>query len=43
MTPLGNMLTAAIARDGPLPVDRYMALCLDHPEHGYYRRGDPLG
>ena len=29
--------------DGPIGVDRYMALCLGHPVHGYYRTRDPLG
>jgi NADH dehydrogenase [ubiquinone] 1 alpha subcomplex assembly factor 7 len=26
-----------------MPVDRYMALCLGHPQHGYYMTRDPLG
>ena len=26
-----------------MPLDRYMMLCLGHPEHGYYMKGDPLG
>jgi len=28
---------------GPMPVSQYMALCLAHPEHGYYTTRDPLG
>jgi SAM-dependent MidA family methyltransferase len=32
-----------IALEGPLTVERYMALCLGHPVHGYYRTRDPLG
>ncbi|WP_407523542.1 class I SAM-dependent methyltransferase [Methylobacterium oryzisoli] len=32
-----------IAQNGPIPLDRYMALCLGHPVHGYYRTRDPLG
>ena len=24
-------------------LDAYMALCLGHPEHGYYATRDPLG
>ncbi len=36
-------LRARITRDGPITVAQYMAEVLAHPEHGYYRRGDPLG
>lgn len=32
-----------IEGDGPMPLDRYMNLCLGHPEHGYYRKGEPVG
>jgi len=32
-----------IAAAGPMPVSEYMALCLGHPEHGYYMTRDPLG
>jgi SAM-dependent MidA family methyltransferase len=32
-----------IGRAGPLPVRQFMAMCLTHPEHGYYMRRDPLG
>ncbi|HEY8268815.1 MAG TPA: class I SAM-dependent methyltransferase [Xanthobacteraceae bacterium] len=32
-----------IEADGPMPVSRYMALCLAHPQHGYYTSRDPLG
>jgi len=32
-----------IAAEGPISVARYMAEALGHPEHGYYRRRDPLG
>ncbi|ETR78437.1 ATP synthase subunit beta [Afipia sp. P52-10] len=28
---------------GPMPVARYMEICLTHPEHGYYMIRDPLG
>jgi NADH dehydrogenase [ubiquinone] 1 alpha subcomplex assembly factor 7 len=28
---------------GPMPVWRYMQLCLTHPTHGYYVSRDPLG
>ena len=32
-----------IAVAGPMPVRQFMALCLSHPEHGYYMTRDPLG
>lgn len=32
-----------IAEHGPLPLDRYMALCLGHPKLGYYMTRDPFG
>jgi SAM-dependent MidA family methyltransferase len=43
MTPLETELRTLIATDGPIPVDRYMALALGHPRHGYYMTRDPLG
>lgn len=43
MTALLDVLRREIAADGPLPVDRYMALALGHPRHGYYVTRDPLG
>lgn len=32
-----------IEAEGPVTVARYMELALQHPEHGYYRKRDPLG
>jgi SAM-dependent MidA family methyltransferase len=32
-----------IVEHGPLPIDRYMALCLGHPKFGYYMTRDPFG
>jgi len=32
-----------IAAAGPMPVAEYMALCLGHPQHGYYMTRDPFG
>jgi SAM-dependent MidA family methyltransferase len=32
-----------IRATGPMPVWRYMELCLTHPRHGYYIARDPLG
>src|SRR5437868_9871187 len=43
MTPLEADIRRMIAVDGPIPVDRYMELCLGHPRHGHYVRRDPLG
>lgn len=42
-TPLARELKAAIAANGPITVEHYMALCLGHPRHGYYMTRDPLG
>ncbi|MFG1348134.1 class I SAM-dependent methyltransferase [Xanthobacter autotrophicus] len=42
-TPLSEEIRALIAADGPMPLSRYMALCLGHPRHGYYMTRDPLG
>jgi SAM-dependent MidA family methyltransferase len=42
-----NLLTSIIVKkieaEGPISVADYMALALGHPEHGYYRKQDPLG
>lgn len=43
MTALGERLVRLIATDGPIPVSEYMALCLLHPEHGYYTTREPFG
>ena len=43
MTALGAEIRERIRRDGPISVAAYMELCLHHPEHGYYRRGRPIG
>jgi NADH dehydrogenase [ubiquinone] 1 alpha subcomplex assembly factor 7 len=43
MTPLEAEIRRIIAADGPMPVARYMELCLGHPRYGYYMTRDPLG
>jgi NADH dehydrogenase [ubiquinone] 1 alpha subcomplex assembly factor 7 len=43
MTPLEIVICDLIATDGPMRLDRFMALCLGHPQHGYYVTRDPLG
>jgi SAM-dependent MidA family methyltransferase len=35
-TPLKTHLLDLLRRSGPMPFERYMALCLYHPEFGYY-------
>jgi len=42
-SPLGALLRARIARDGPLPVDAFMRLCCTHPAHGYWQRQTTIG
>ena len=43
ITPLENVIRKQIAASGPMPVSRYMELCLTHPDYGYYLKQDPLG
>lgn len=43
LTPLEKIIGEIIAAEGPMPLDRYMGLCLGHPVHGYYMARDPLG
>jgi len=42
-SPLLSEIKKLIKSSGPMPVWRYMELCLMHPEHGYYVSRDPLG
>ena len=42
-SPLQSEIKRLIKSSGPMPVWRYMELCLMHPEHGYYVSRDPLG
>ena len=42
-TPLERLIRDEIATRGPMSLGRYMALCLGHPEHGYYMRKVPFG
>ena len=43
MTALADIIRARIAEQGSISVAEYMELALAHPEHGYYRKQDPLG
>jgi NADH dehydrogenase [ubiquinone] 1 alpha subcomplex assembly factor 7 len=42
-SPLLFEIKRLIKSAGPIPVWRYMELCLMHPQHGYYLSRDPLG
>lgn len=42
-TPLADLIKERIRRDGPISVLDYMGLCLNHPEHGYYRTRPAIG
>jgi SAM-dependent MidA family methyltransferase len=43
VTRLGQEIAALIEAEGPMSVERYMALCLGHPRYGYYISRDPFG
>jgi len=42
-TPLARILAARIAAGGAISVHDYVEACLADPEHGYYRKANPLG
>lgn len=42
-TDCSSFLKQQIAVDGPLPVDRFMQICLSDPKLGYYARQDRFG
>jgi NADH dehydrogenase [ubiquinone] 1 alpha subcomplex assembly factor 7 len=42
-SPLQYEIKNLIKSSGPMPVWRYMELCLTHPKFGYYVSRDPLG
>lgn len=43
MSSLADVLREMIASDGPMPLDRFMALANSHPTMGYYATRDPFG
>ena len=43
LSALEDIIEAEIAAQGPMRLDRYMELCLSHPELGYYMRQQPFG
>jgi NADH dehydrogenase [ubiquinone] 1 alpha subcomplex assembly factor 7 len=42
-SPLEKEIRRLIAVGGPMPIARYMSLCLTHQQHGYYVTRDPFG
>lgn len=42
-TPLEDIIKKKIRAQGPMNLADYMALCLGHPDHGYYMTRDPFG
>lgn len=43
MSALGARIREQIALEGPIRVDRFMAMALGDPAHGYYMTRDPFG
>jgi NADH dehydrogenase [ubiquinone] 1 alpha subcomplex assembly factor 7 len=40
---LPELIDMQISANGPMSIASYMALCLTHPRHGYYKQADPFG
>jgi SAM-dependent MidA family methyltransferase len=43
MTPLAAFLRDLIASEGPISIERFMSLCLQHPTYGYYTTRPSIG
>ena len=43
MSALTEEIRQIIALDGPISLERFMAIALTHPQHGYYMNRDPFG
>ena len=43
MTPLEQIISNDIRTNGPMTVSQYMAMCLFHPNHGYYTQSTVFG
>ena len=43
VTPLFPIIAEEITSKGYMRLDRYMALALGHPQHGYYMSGRSFG
>ncbi len=42
-SPLMPVIAQAIREEGPMTLQRYMDIVLQHPTYGYYRQNDPIG
>jgi NADH dehydrogenase [ubiquinone] 1 alpha subcomplex assembly factor 7 len=42
-SPLETEIRQRVAAAGPISAAEYMAMCLAHPQHGYYTTRDPFG
>lgn len=42
-SPLAELIKSRIRQLGPMDLGEYMALCLGHPQYGYYMTRDPFG
>ncbi len=43
MSPFKALIAKLIEAEGPMPLSDYMALCLGHPDYGYYQSKEPFG
>lgn len=43
VSPIETEIRRLISVAGPMPVGKFMSLCLSHPQHGYYVTQDPFG
>lgn len=43
MSELTGIIRKQIETDGPISVAQFMQLALQHPQHGYYVKGQPIG
>jgi SAM-dependent MidA family methyltransferase len=43
MNALAREIFEVVAQEGPITLERYMSICLQHPTHGYYMTHDPFG
>jgi SAM-dependent MidA family methyltransferase len=43
MTPVETRIREEVRRNGPISVERYMAMCLFDPDFGYYTTREPFG
>lgn len=41
--PLLSLLKQIVRQEGPIPLSRFMEMCLYHPKYGYYIHRNPIG